>query len=746
MRGFLGRVGSFVRRDARHLRANVVALVALVGMVAVPSFYAWFNIAGSWDPYGNTDNIRVAVASEDEGYTGELVPVSVNLADRVIDELRASDTIDYVVTSADDAVGGVCSGEYYAAIVLPEDFSRDLMTMLSSDPERPQVRFYQNEKANAIAAIVTGKAEDAVLADINRGFASAVTTVGAGTLEELGHTLDDEGVQSLAGRLAAAVSDASDQIRGSAEDARDLSGLLSDTEELLTTGGDAASAALSPTAGAGETLRETAEGLEGAGTALDDASDAVAGALTSAGTSLDDVRDAIDGAFATAATQQGSVQDALADADASLKDQMATLDELTSSLDQADDLLARLQASLGEGGAGAERVAAVRSLVAGLAETAREVRAELQDLADGIEQTAADLASGAKNAEDARSELDGLLADARDALDGAQASYDDTARDTLADLADQVGTAADGADEVQGGLAGALSSVEGAASGAAGALEAGRDALDDVAGQLDAAADGLGELRARLGAALDSADTGQLRAVLSSGTGALAEFMASPVSVERTAVYPVENNGSAMAPFYTTLAIWIGGVVLAALVRATPSEDALAETGCSHAGAYLGRLALFCAVGVAQAALIAGGDLAFLGVQCAHPALFVLACVASSVVYVNLIFSLTASFGDVGKAVAVVLMVIQVAGSGGTFPPQMLPPVFQALYQWLPFVHSEGALRAAMFGLYGLDYWRELAVLLAYLAPALVLGLVVRRPVIRLGAWFERRLEDTRLM
>ena len=148
---------------------------------------------------------------------------------------------------------------------------------------------------------------------------------------------------------------------------------------------------------------------------------------------------------------------------------------------------------------------------------------------------------------------------------------------------------------------------------------------------------------------------------------------ASPVSVERTAVYPVENNGSAMAPLYTTLAIWIGGVVLAALVRATPSEDALAETGCSHAGAYLGRLALFCAVGVAQAALIAGGDLAFLGVQCANPALFVRACVASSVVYVNLIFSLTTSFGDVGKAVAVVLMVIQVAGSGGTFPPQMLP-------------------------------------------------------------------------
>ena len=746
MRGAWRRLASFVRRDARNLRHNAVAAVVILGMVVVPSFYAWFNIAGSWDPYGNTDNIRVAVASEDEGYAGALVPVSVNLGERVVSELRASETIDYVVTSADDAVEGVRSGEYYAAIVLPRNFSRGLMTMLSSDPERPEVRFYQNEKENAIASIVTGKAEDAVLADINRGFASAVTAVGAGTLEELGRALDGDGARSLAGRLSAAVSGASEQLRGSADDARDVSELLSDTEALLASGGGTAAASLSPTVDAGETLRETAEGLDGAGTAIDDATGAVGDALSSAASSLDGVRDAIDAAFATAADQQGALQDALADAQATLEGQAEKLDELTASLDRADELLSQLQAALGEGSAAAERVGTVRAIVAGLAESAGEVRTELRDLADGLGRTAADLASGAADAQAARGELDGLLADAREALGDTQATYDESVRGSLADLASQVDAAADGADQVQGDLAGALSSAEGASSSAAGALGAGRDALDDVAARLDEAADGLDDLRARLDAALGSADVGQLRAALSSGADALAEFMAVPVSVERTAVFPVENNGSAMTPFYTTLAIWIGGVVLAALVRATPSAAALAETGCSHAQAYLGRLVLFCAVGVAQAALIAGGDIAFLGVQCAHPALFVLACLASSVVYVNLIFSLTAAFGEVGKAAAVVLMVIQVAGSGGTFPPQMLPPAFQALYKWLPFVHSEGALRAAMFGLYGGDYWRELAVLLAYLVPALVLGLVVRRPVIRLGERLEHRLEGTRLM
>ena len=746
MRGFLGRVGSFVRRDARHLRANVVALVALVGMVAVPSFYAWFNIAGSWDPYGNTDNIRVAVASEDEGYTGELVPVSVNLADRVIDELRASDTIDYVVTSADDAVEGVRSGAYYAAIVLPEDFSRGLMTMLSGKPERPRVRFYQNEKENAIASIVTGKAESAVLADIDRGFARAVTTVGAGALEELGRALDDDALEGAAGRLDAAVTDASDALRGSAEDVRDLSELLSSTEELVTSGADTASSALSPTVDAGDTLREVSSGLSGAGSAIDDEADSVGGALTSAEGSLDDAESAIDDALDAAGAQRERLQGALSDAGASLEDQIALLDKLGASLEQADEVLAGLEAQLDGGGAAAERVATIRTVVAGLSETVAEVRAELRDLADGIGRTEQDLESGAEGVETARGELADLLSDARGAISGARDDYDASVRGSLESLAGKVSDAADGADSIRDDLAATLASVEGASSGAARALADTRDALDDTAGRLDSAADRLDDLHASLRAALDSSDLDRVRAVLGSGTGRLADFIASPVSVERTAVFPVENNGSAMTPFYTTLAIWIGGVVLAALVRATPSEGALAESGCSHEQAYLGRLALFCAMGAAQATLIAGGDLAFLGVQCEHPALFLLACLASSLVYVNLIFSLTASFGDVGKAAAVVLMVVQVAGSGGTFPPQMLPPAFQALYQWLPFVHSEGALRAAMFGPYGADYWRELAVLLAYLIPALLLGLVVRRPVIRLGEWFERRLESTRLM
>ena len=124
----------------------------------------------------------------------------------------------------------------------------------------------------------------------------------------------------------------------------------------------------------------------------------------------------------------------------------------------------------------------------------------------------------------------------------------------------------------------------------------------------------------------------------------------------------------------------------------------------------------------------------------------VLAGLVASLAFVNIIFALTASFGDVGKAIAVVLMVIQVAGSGGSFPKEMLPGFFQAMYPFLPFVHAENAMRAAIFGLCGNDFWVELSLLLAYLVPALLLGLVLRKPIIRLNEWFEHRLEETKLM
>lgn len=748
----MGKIWAFVRRDARHLHANVISLVVIVGIIVVPTFYAWFNIAGSWDPYGNTRNLKVAVANSDEGYTSELMPVSLNLGERVVTDLRESSSIGYVVTDKDDAVEGVRSGEYYAAIVIPEDFSRSMMTVLSDEPSQARVNFYQNEKANAIAEIVTSKASTAVQQDIDASFARSITTVGAGVLEELGSSLDDEQVSQVAAKLDDAVTGAQSDLGDTADDVRNFSALLESTRGLLDTGSSGFDTSLSSTLSVGSTLSETASGIRDLSGALDGTTSSISDTLSRSAASLDSVSKAIDDAFLTAGDQTERLEGALESTKDSVDWQIGELTKLSDALNGTDELYDAYQDRFsqdylnGEAHVDLDQINETRVEVQGLNARVQSALTELRELSAQLGKTADDLASGATDAEGAHATLNDLVARTKTGFGSVSDDYESNVRESLTDLADQIESAADTAESLTEGIDSTLDSVGSSSAVASGSLGTASGLLAGVAGTLDETAGKLADLHSRLRAALDANDLDQVRSILSSGPDALAAFIANPVAIDRNPVYATKNNGSAMTPFYTTLAIWIGGVILCALVRANPSERALRETGCGHGQAYVGRLLLFVAVGLLQSTLICAGDLYYLGVQCESPLLLFLACWVASFTFVSVIYSLTASFGDVGKAVAVLLMVIQVAGSGGTFPREMLPAAFQAAYPWLPFVHAENAMRAAMFGTYANDLWTSLGTLLAFVVASLLLGLVLRVPIIRVNEWAERKLEGTKLM
>ena len=750
------RFFAFVKRDAEHVFANVISLVVCVGMVVVPSFYAWFNIAGSWDPYGNTGNLKVAVANSDAGYTGELIPMSLNMGERMTSSLVESTSIGYTMTSEDEAIEGVQSGKYYAAIVFPEDFTTDMMSVLSSSATKPKVLFYQNEKANAIAQIVTNKASTAVQQDIDESFASSVTSVGAGVLEDLTNYLDDDQLAEFTGKLNSAVTDAQKGLQETASTTRSFASILDSASSLLGNGMGGASDSAKATAEVGDGLRETAGDVRSLSSAVDGATDSVNKALASSSASMDKVKASIDDAFSDAGDAAGASQAALESAAGTVDTQVAELDKLLDALGQTDTLTKTWYESWDNGadpgftgqiGVSRDDVYSAYVTVDGLNSSVRSLRASLADLSAGLRKTAGDVGTASGAAADSKQQLDDLVDKAKSGITSVQGDFEGDLRQSLGDLASKIDSAASDADAIGSSISSTLDAVNGTAASASKDLDDTKTSVSSAADSLDEAATKLGDLTSALDGALATGDMGTIRAILSGGSTALADFIAEPVSIDRDAIYPIENNGSAMAPFYTTLAIWIGGVVIAALVKCKPSEDALRETGAKPRHAYLGRMVFFVLIGFAQTLLILLGDLFFLGIQCEHPVLFVLAGMMASFVFVNIIYALTASFGDVGKAIAVVLMVIQVAGSGGTFPVQMLPQgFFQAAYPWLPFVHSENAMRAAMFGVYNGDFWGELAMLAAYLVPALLLGLLLRKPVVRLNDWIEEKIESTKLM
>ena len=740
------RLLSFIRRDARHAYANAVSIVVMVGILVVPSFYAWFNIAGSWDPYGNTKNLKVALVNEDEGYESDLVPLKLNLGDEVVSTLLASSSIGYEPAARDKAESGLAAGSYYAALIIPKDFSSCLLSGLGGEARQAKVTFMQNQKANAIAEIVTNKASSSIQEDIDTGFARAVTDVGTGALKQLSGMLDDGQLATVARAMQSALDGSAQTLASTAGSVQAAGDLVGSAQHLLDASSTSLSALTDTEGGLAAALRDGADGVRGLDGALEDATASVKGALDTGAASLDGVSAAIGNAMDTAGGHIDRMTSALADVDSAIQQRLDALRKLADTLDGQDTLVKQMESHFQVGSAEYTKVLEVSLTIEGLAQRVGRAIEELENLSAGIERTVGDLEQGRTDADTARAELTQMVTDAQSALTSAGDSFNTSLDGSLTDLAGTLEATATGADSALQDLERTGAAVAAATQAASGNLDGMHTTLGQTAEDLESAATRIGELQGALSRALDSSDMDQVRTILLTSPAELGAFMAEPVSIERHAVFPVENNGSAMAPFYTTLAIWIGGVVLAALIKATPSAQALQETGCTVTQAYLGRLALFCSTGIIQAAIICIGDVGYLGVQCAHPGLFLLAGCLASVVFISIIFALTSSFGDIGKAVAVVLMVVQVAGAGGTFPAHMLPPVFQTIYAWLPFVHAEGAMRAALFGVYNGDFWIQLAILAAYAVPALALGLLLRRPTATAVKRFEEALESTHVM
>ncbi|MBQ0005493.1 MAG: YhgE/Pip domain-containing protein [Clostridiales bacterium] len=590
-----GNIWEIIKGDFQRIRTNVVAWVIIVGLAMIPSLYAWYNIQASWDPYGNTGNLKIAIANDDAGYDGDLTPLPLNMGESLISSIQKNDSFNWIPTDSDTAVEGVKSGKYYAAIIIPKGFSNDLMSLFSSSTKQATIIYYSNEKENAIATKITDSGASAVQEKIDAVVTKTVVQVILNVVQKF--VSDNE----------------------------------SDRYTLNAVNG----------------LMNTMEGVQ----------------------------------------QQLQAMKASVDALSASTDAMIVLLDSTSGMDASvSQLTKQMRDSMASINA-ADAVAKIADVATG------QLKDDFTKLYDNLQKVTASTES------------------VLDSLDAAGKDLSKAAAMTKSDMISL------------------------------------RDNLNNTSAALGRAEQSMASLISKLKKALADEDLETIRTILGEDSDELSSFISSPVKMDEKAVYPVANYGSAMAPFYTSLAIWVGGTILAAMLFVELSEERRRKLkNLTYAQEYIGRYVLFFLIGITQALIIACGDLWFLGIQCVHPVKFVLACLVSSIVFVNLAYTLTASFGDVGKAICVILLVIQVAGSGGTFPVEMEPAIFRVLYPLLPFAHSMPAMREAIAGCYGMEYWRQLGILLIYLVLSLFLGLVLRRPVIKLSRGLKEKLEDTKVI
>ncbi|PJM75957.1 phage infection protein [Bifidobacterium simiarum] len=732
--------------DMRRINGNVVSIIIVIGLIAIPSLFTWFNVAASWNPLNNTKNLTFAVASVDEGYKSDLVPLKVNVGDQVVSALRANGQLAWTFTSRDDAIDGTKSGKYYAAVVIPKSFSKDMMTFFDDDVTHAKLTYYTNEKKNALAPHVTGEGADEVAAEINQIFAKTLSDVALNIASSMSEYLDDADTKSRIASLNGHIEDLSGQLADAADTLGTYSELVDSADSLLS----GSSKLLAQASGAAKEVGDDASGAKQSVGTITDAmkasSKSLAAALTSSANSYRAVGDEIDTVYDAVGTQSADSAKALRDQASAVNQQVQAYTTIRKNLATLAGQIAGLSGdtatSLGSTVA-SDSAAALNTAVSGLDSTIT-----LQTkLRDQLNTAAAKIESGNATAQQDRAKISQLAEQAKNSVNGLSSDFTNDVKPKIDELSANVSTLATSLDANSGKLDEVTNDLTDGAASASGKMASVKRTLNDTATKLNDSANRIKATSRNIASALNSGDANALKKALGSDPEALSTSLASPVGITRKALFPVADFGSSLAPFYTFLPLWVGSLLMAVTLKTSVSHRIRKELGDPRPHQmYLGRFGVFAVLSLAQTTCVCLGNLLFLHVQAVHPWLYMLSGWLGGLVFNFMIYTLVVSFGNVGKAIGVLFLVVQISGSGGAYPLAVMPKFFSDISPFLPVTHAINAMRAATAGIYHNDYWKEIGMLLLFVLPTLLLGLVLRKPLVRFNTWYVAKVESTKLI
>lgn len=706
--------------DSGRILSNVVALVVIMGLCVLPSLYAWFNIFSNWDPYGqeSTSNLQIAVFSEDSG--DKIAGEDVNIGTDVLEGLKANKTIGWVfVDNKKDAVEGVHSGKYYAALVIPENFTKDMISFIGGTVAHPSITYYENDKKNAIAPKITAKAKTAVQEQVNATFITTLAKAMVGTGKVLtmtdssGNNPLDSGINTLNDidtelDVYIAVMSSFVQITDSAQN------LINTSQSMLPGVKDTFGQSQAMISSMKTLLNLSGQTEHYAGDMFSLTMDAVI-------SSMDDIRSGI-------SQDRDTIKSTGETVDAATKAGIQTAAELladTSSMFDSD-----VQAIIGSDAEANKEIEDIRAQL-------NEVQSNLKIIAEKSNLTVADtntlIDESISTLGTAISEMKDLEATYETNIEPQFDKSMDAAQNSLTRATSSLQSLDSDFDMISPVLAAYYNSIGNGQGNLKDSLKSAQSLDNEVE-----------RLRNALTKIRDDKQYQELLKMLREDPDSLGAFIASPVNLETKQIYPIATYGSAMTPFYTVLALWVGALILVAIVHV--KVEPIDGMNIKPYQAFFGRYMLFFLVGQIQTLITVLGDLFYIRIQCGNPFLFWLAGAVTSLTFTLFIYSLTVAFQNIGEALAVVIMVIQVAGAGGTFPIEVLPKAYQVVYKFLPFPYAMNCMRETIGGMYRNDYWRYLLHLSAYIVVALFIGLALGRPFRSLNRMIDKSKEQAEIM
>ena len=687
------------RNDIKEVFRKANTWIIIVGLIFLPSMYAWPNILSSWDPYGHTNNIKVAVTSEDAGATVD--GKELNLGNSLVEGLKNNKNLDWqFVSNKEEAEKGVRIGDYYASIVVPKNFSQDMTSVSRTEPQRATIEYTVNEKINAISPKITNSGASAIANNISKNFVETANGIIFEKLHEAGIKFE-ENLPSI-------------------EKAKEEIFKLNDNFSTYES-------TLSELIGKVEYGYNILNNVQNTLPEIDRLATNSIMIADKAGITINNIQGFNERLLPIINSHLNVVEEVSKEANVIAKELQKKPDKTEEIKARQKALDSRLQASI-------ERLQLVKNIFEYFNKLSNERLFNNQlervtTLSNDI-TTIKEVNNSIYNKMDHYDEIADTVKEefvnksAR--INEVSSNMNSKLNVEVAPLISQVLSKAEvNIDKVSGIIAGAqgeLPAVERKLSETEVKISNAYGKLLSLQAQMPSAKSKIQKLTDEIKKADSGIDKNQLFNLLKVDYKQQAEFFANPVKLQENKLYHIENYGSAMTPFYTVLSIWVGSLLMSSLLT-TKVEDE--ENKYKPYQKYFGRGLLFVIISLFQTLIITLGDMYVLGTQATSPYRFVLYALLISLLFSSIIYTIVCILGNVGKAVCIVLLVLQLGSSGGTFPIQMTSEFFQALYPKVPFTYSIGLLREAVGGVYIPAVERDIKILFIYLIVVLIGGAIL---------------------
>lgn len=706
-------------RDIKSIIKNWVALIIIVGLMILPSLYAWFNIRASWDPYGNTGGIKVAIVNNDKG--GNLQDKFINVGDELIAKLKENTNLGWEFVSEEEGNNGVHKGKYYATIIIPEEFTSETLSIINNNIKRPTLIYRVNEKSNAIAPKITDKGITTIKSQVDSNIIETVDGLIFMVFNEMGVSI--EGSKDKILKLINGVIDLNNKVPEIENIINEINNGSSSAENLITKAKDNLPLLQDTLNSSDNLLVDTKNALEKSKGALGDVAPVIKSDLQVINRELGNLEGLINTVI-NINIDKNSILNGLDNISIKLGDINSRVNGIIKSLEPLSKFNNNLKEIINELNA---------------------VSTKLNSAIDIISKIS-DIVNNASPVDKSKlQEIKALIEANRNIIANILNNYDSLYIPAINKAIDELTNISNNSITLVNEAKSAIPDIENLLNNLDNALKLGKGDIEKLNNEMPKIKASLSNISSKLSSINKDEAIDKLLSLLKNDWEAVSSFLGSPVEIKEEVLFPIPNYGSAMSPFYSTLALWVGALILVSLLTTEP-HGFKEEIAFKPYEKYFGKFLTFGFIGICQTLILTLGDIFLLKCYVLNKGLFIGVSLLSSIIFILIVYTLVSIFGNVGKAIAVILLVIQVAGAGGTFPVEVMPSFFKKVNPLLPFTYAISAMREAVAGIVKSNLTRDIIMLLSYGVIFVLIGLFLKGPINKASRRFVEKLNESGLI